>query len=289
MTDYVHPEYVISPSELAAKLDDADTLVVDATFFLIPSKDGFKPESGRGKYVEGHIPGAVFMDHVGFSDMSTGLGFSLPDANVLEDAFRKIGVNNETRIVFYSSGHMMWATRAWWLAYYAGHKKISILNGGLARWKAEGREVESGETNPKTGNFDIDIRSDCFVDKKFVLNAVGSESVCTVNALSPDVYQGTGDHHYGRRGHIPGSLNLFFDELLEDGNFRDASSLKTALNTQGILDAERVVTYCGGGISATIDAFACLLVGKENVAVYDGSMTEWVKDHNLPLKEGNSP
>ncbi len=122
-----------------------------------------------------------------------------------------------------------------------------------------------------------------------MLAAIGDEAVCTVNALSPDVYTGEGKMSYGRKGHITGSVNVFYDELLDNGRFRPAADLQAALASKGLLDADRVIAYCGGGISATIDALACLLVGKETVAVYDGSMSEWVRDESLPMTEGALP
>ena len=128
-----------------------------------------------------------------------------------------------------------------------------------------------------------------FVDKEDVLAAMDNARVCTVNALSPEVYAGTGDHHYGRRGHIPNSINVFYDTLLENEKFRSPTEIKQSLSDAGLLDDRAVIAYCGGGISATIDAFACLMSGKTNVAVYDGSMGEWVKDASLPLVEGSKP
>jgi thiosulfate/3-mercaptopyruvate sulfurtransferase len=121
-----------------------------------------------------------------------------------------------------------------------------------------------------------------------MLALVDDAAACTINALAPEVYAGTGDRHYGRRGHIPGSRNLYYGDLISEGDFRDADALVAALSGKGMLDAQRVVIYCGGGISATIDAFACLLVGKQDVAVYDGSMSEWVRE-GLPLVEGDEP
>ena len=132
-------------------------------------------------------------------------------------------------------------------------------------------------------------RADKFVDQAQVLAAIGDDAVCTVNALSPDVYTGEGNMSYGRKGHITGSVNVYYDELLDAGRFRPAAELEAALDGKGLLAADRVIAYCGGGISATIDALACLLVGKEAVAVYDGSMSEWVRDESLPMTVGAEP
>ena len=113
--------------------------------------------------------------------------------------------------------------------------------------------------------------------------------VCTVNALSKSLYEGTGEFYYTRRGHIPGSQLLFYDSMLEDEHFLPAAQLAEKLQAVGMLSAEQVITYCGGGIAATLDAFACKLMGQDNVAVYDGSMSEWVQDENRPLTVGAEP
>ena len=110
-----------------------------------------------------------------------------------------------------------------------------------------------------------------------------------VNALSPELYAGTGDFYYHRRGHIPSSLLLHFDAILENEYFKPADQLAETLSTANLLHEDRVITYCGGGIAATIDAFACLLMGQHNVSVYDGSMSEWVQSDERPLTLGDQP
>ena len=117
-------------------------------------------------------------------------------------------------------------------------------------------------------------------------NAIGDEAVCTVNALSADVHAGDGPLSYGRKGHIAGSRNVPYDALLDHGRFRDAPVVAEALAEKGLLEAERVICYCGGGISATVDAFALSLLDHPNVAVYDGSMSEWANDPELPMETG---
>ncbi|MDH3641224.1 MAG: sulfurtransferase [Gammaproteobacteria bacterium] len=288
--EYSHPEYLIDPEQLAARLNEPQLRIVDATVFLVPAETGYRADSGQEKYDQGHIPGAAFMDLIRkFSDTSTGLGFSLPEPDALADALGELGIGNVNDVVIYSSGHMMWATRAFWLLRYAGHQRVAVLNGGLRRWQAEGLTVSNEACSYPATAYTPDPQPASFVDQTGMQQAMGAASVCTVNALSPEVYAGTGEMSYGRRGHIPGSLNLHYDDLMDGGNFKSADALHAALSASGMLDAERVITYCGGGISATIDAFACLLVGKHEVAVYDGSMSEWVRDESLPLTLGETP
>ena len=283
---------LIEPEALAEAMenDAAPIRILDATVFLEPAENGYRAVSGLERYREGHVPGAAFMDLIRtFSDTTSGLGFTRPSPADLAAALGRLGVSADHHVVVYSSGHMMWATRAFWLLRYAGHERVSVLNGGLRGWReAGGSLTREDETYPPT-TFQAAPRPQLFVDLTETREAVGDPEVCTVNALSPEVYAGTGAMHYGRPGHIPGSRNLHYDRLMEGQRLRPPSELRSALDETGMLAAAKVITYCGGGISATVDAFACLLVGKEDVAVYDGSMSEWARDHSLPLTTGAQP
>jgi len=287
---YADPQLLIEPVELADRIGASALRIFDATVFLKPAEKGYRAESGLESYREGHIPGAAFMDQIAaVSDTSSGLGFTLPAEDYLQSALRKLGINNDSQVVVYSTGHMMWATRAWWLLHYAGHASVRVLNGGYAGWQAVDGPINQQDESYEPGDFTLRTRPSTFVDQAGVLAAIGDPAVCTVNALNPGVYSGNAAMSYGRKGHITGSINLFYDDLLDGDRFRDAQAITESLRAKGLLEAERVVTYCGGGISATIDAFACLLVGKEEVAVYDGSMSEWVRDESLPMTEGEMP
>lgn len=287
---YANPEYLVEATDLAAALSDPGLKIFDATVHLVPAEKGYRAESGLADYEQGHIPGAAFLDQIkAVSDTGTGLGFSLPAADALEAGLRSVGISEGDRIVVYSTGHMMWATRAWWLLHYAGIDNVAVLNGGFKAWQDAGLAPSTEATTFAEGDITVRVRPERFVNQAQVLAAIGDEAVCTVNALSPDVYTGEGKMSYGRKGHITGSVNVYYDELLDAGRFRGADELKAALSSKGLLDAERVIAYCGGGISATIDALACLLVGKNEVAVYDGSMSEWVRDESLPMTQGPQP
>jgi thiosulfate/3-mercaptopyruvate sulfurtransferase len=287
---YTHPEYLIEPAALSEAAGASDLKVFDATVHLVPAERGYRAESGLEDYRSAHIPGAAFLDQIrAVSDTTTGLGFSLPGQDALQAGLRTAGVNDGDRVVVYSTGHMMWATRAWWLLHYAGIRNVAVLNGGFRAWQGAGLPTTGNDETYPTGDFTVSVREDRFADKAAVLNAMQDSSVCTVNALSPDVYSGSAEMSYGRKGHITGSVNVYYDELLDEGRFRSAEELVSVLSAKGLLEADRVIAYCGGGISATIDALACLLVGKETVSVYDGSMSEWVRDDSLPMTEGDSP
>jgi len=284
---YAHPEYLISPAELAADLDNPTRRILDATVYLTPASRGYRADSGLAKFKACHVPGAQFLDLVeAASDTGTGLGFSLPPVSQLESLFRDLGVDNLSEVVFYSTGHTMWATRAWWLLHYCGHRNAKVLNGGFRAWR-KGRHPTTREvSSPRRGTFVARPQPALFADKEAVLAAIGDPGVCTVNALAPDMFTGASRMHYGRKGHIAGSVNVFYDDLMDHGFFKEDAALRRALDAKGLLDSPRVIAYCGGGISATVDAFACLLTGHDNVAVYDGSMAEWVRDESLPMETG---
>lgn len=287
---YAHPEYLIEPDALQAALGDPGLKIFDTTVHLVPAETGYRAESGLADYEQAHIPGAAFLDQIrAVSDTTTGLGFSLPDADALQAGLRAAGISQGDRVVVYSTGHMMWATRAWWLLHYAGLDQVAVLNGGFAGWQEAGHATDTGSSAYPTGDVTVSVRSHRFVDQAQVLAAIGDASICTVNALAPDVYTGDAKMSYGRKGHITGSVNVHYDDLLDGNRFRPAEALHGSLSAKGLLDADRVIAYCGGGISATIDALACLLVGKDQVAVYDGSMSEWVRDESLPMTTGSEP
>jgi thiosulfate/3-mercaptopyruvate sulfurtransferase len=285
---YQHPEYLISAAELNARIDEPDLRVYDSTVYLRPSEKGpYRAESGEQKFRDSHVPGAMFFDLINAaSDTTTGLGFSLPTPGQLESLFRNLGIERESEVVIYSTDNMMWATRAWWLLHYCGHPNVRVLNGGFGAWVASGLDVSDQTTTYPEGSFTVDVNDDRFADKDTVFDAIGDDAVCTVNALAPSMHSGESAVSYGRPGHIAGSINVFYDDLLLDGHFRRSEDLVNVLANKGLLQAPKVISYCGGGIAATIDAFACLLVGQEQVAVYDGSMSEWVKDASLPLEIG---
>ena len=285
---YQHPEYLISSAELEARLDDPKLRIYDATVLLKPSENGpYRAESGEQKFQAGHIPGAMFLDLIdAASDTTTGLGFSLPNSAQLESLFRNLGIDNESEVVVYSTDNMMWATRAWWLLHYCGHSNVRILNGGFSAWVASDFDVSDQTTDYPNGSFTVDTKADRFTDKAGVFNAIGDDAVCTVNALAPAMHSGESSISYGRPGHIAGSINVFYDDLLDDGYFRQSQELKEVLADKGLVKSSKVIAYCGGGIAATINAFACLLVGQEQVAVYDGSMSEWARDESMPIETG---
>ena len=280
---------LVSTDWLAENLGDANLRVYDATVHLRPSKEGpYMIESGLADYEAGHIPGAGFLDLVkDLSDTSSKLAFTMPSAEHLSKGFGAAGISNSNRVVLYSSTTPMWATRTWWMLRSMGFTNVAVLDGGLGKWKAEGRAMETGREAyaPATLSFTADVSA--WADKQAVLDAIDDEAVCTINALSPDVFSGEGAMSYGRKGHITGSKNVPYAALLnENGTFKNVDELRPLFDASGAFGKSRIICYCGGGISATMDALALTRLGVRDIAVYDGSMSEWCRDPSLPMETG---
>ena len=286
---YAHPEYLISVQELMQQLSDPAVRIYDTSVLLLAAEQGYTSQPGRERFLREHIPGAGFINlSEDWSDTRSPYNNTLPQIDALAEAIGRDGISNDNLVVLYSSSHLMWATRAWWLLRYAGHTNVKVLNGNLAAWLDAGLPVEAGAKAYAAATFSPSERADVFVSTAEMVAGM-EEGVCTVNALSPALYEGTGEFYYGRRGHIPGSRSLYFSDLLENEFFLPAEQLRQTLEARGMLSASRTLIYCGGGIAATLEGFACALVGQENVGVYDGSMSEWAADEELPLTLGSKP
>ncbi len=278
---------------LATNLGAPDLRIFDTTVFLYPNPDsrGYRIESGRGRYLEEHIPGSVFLDLI--EELSTpgaGLPFMMPPPEVAAEKLGAAGIGADSRVVVYSAGSVMWATRLWWMLRSLGFDRAAVLDGGFAKWRREGRAVtREGSTYPPA-RMPISPRPSLWADLSEMRKVSAEGRACTINALSPDVYSGE-KNFYGRPGHIPESHNVFYDTLLDpqSGLFRPLGELRERFASTGALASPRVITYCGGGISATMDALALTLLGHPNVAVYDGSLSEWARHAELPLTLGDKP
>jgi thiosulfate/3-mercaptopyruvate sulfurtransferase len=283
----MHP--LISTQALADRLADATAnrplRLFDVTAHLRPATPGpWAVESGRADYLAAHIPGAGFIDLQGeLSDTTSPLRFTQPGPARLAAAFAAAGLGEGDDCVLYSSTSPMWATRVWWLLQSIG-VPARVLDGGLPLWRAQGRPLASGGHRFAPGRLQARPQPRRWADKQDVLLAIGNQRVCTLNALSEALHSGRANIHYGRPGHILGSVNLPTSTLLDaHGCFRPPEALRTALDGVGALAAPRVICYCGGGIAATLDALALQLLGHPDVAVYDASLQEWAADPSLPM------
>ena len=211
----------------------------------------------------------------------------MPDVGHLEQAFGRHGVSSESPVVLYSIGTPMWATRFWWMLQSLGFENAAVLDGGLDKWKLEGRPLETGPANGyKPATFTAKPRGGFFVDRHETLAATSERGTVVVNALGPQFHKGLEPSRYGRPGRVPGSCNVSAATLLDPKTkaFVPLAEAEAKFEAQGITKDKRVVAYCGGGISATVDLFLLHRLGYDNLTLYDGSMGEWAKDVSLPIE-----
>jgi len=289
-TGFAHTEFLIDPASLERRLGEPGLLIFDCTTNLVPDPETtYRAMPARVDFAAGHIPGAQFIDlQADLSEPHSRLRFMRPSAAQFAAAMGRFGVGDGASVVLYSAGTPSWATRVWWLLRSFGFDAAAVLDGGWQKWRREGRPVETGPAKPRPpAIFAVREERPLMVGKEEVLRAIGDDAVCTVNALSAEQHAGTGGSAYGRPGRIKGSVNLPAARLLDPvtNAFLPASELRRHFAAVGALDKE-VITYCGGGIAASADAFALVLLGHPSVRLYDASMSEWAADPSLPMETG---
>lgn len=282
------PEFLVSTEWLAAHLHDPKVRVLDATTHLPPKPDFslYDVVPGIKDFEKAHIPGTAFIDIE--HDVSTPhprLHFMLPQAPQFAAAMARLGVSDDTLVVCYATGFHWWATRLWWMLRVFGHDRVAVLDGGFQKWQAEGRPTETGPAAPRpAGQFTArQPRSGMVAGRDDVLEAIGRSDTSIVNALRAEQHEGRGGVHYGRRGHIAGSINIpSVEHLNADHTFKSPQELRKLFAEP--LGKPRVLTYCGGGIAATSVALVLAMLGHDDVRVYDASLTEWAADPVLPME-----
>lgn len=280
---YAHPESLVSTAWLADHLQSPDIRVVDATYYL-----PMQGKNARAEYDERHIPGAVFFDIDEIADSSVDLPHMLPSPEKFAARVRKLGLGDGNRIIVYDGQGMMSAARVWWEFRVFGHSDVAILDGGLPKWLAEGRPVEDTPPMPRERHFTARLNHSLVRDISQIRGNLESHSEQVLDARSAGRFNGTEPEIWpGRRaGHIPGSFNLPFTDLLDpkDKTFLPAEQLEARFRKSGIDLARPVVTTCGSGITACVLAFGLHLIGHRDVAVYDGSWAEWGRPGDTPVE-----
>jgi thiosulfate/3-mercaptopyruvate sulfurtransferase len=287
---FVTPQHLVETDWLAPRVGDPGLRVLECTVFLHPElPHGYRAESGQAAWAAGHIPGSGFADLTDdLCDRTSRLRFMLPPASQLADAMSRLGVGDGVRVVLYDRAMNIWAARVWWMLRAFGFDEAAVLDGGWRKWTLEGRAVSIDPDPTPPRRFTARPRPELFTGKTDVLGALGDRSACVLNALTEEQHRGTGGATYGRPGRIAGSVNVPARELVDPKThaYRDPETLRAKFAAAGALDAGRVITYCGGGIAASSDAFILTLLGHEHVAVYDASLSEWAADPTLPMDTG---
>lgn len=282
---YANPDALVSTEWLADHLKDAGVRVVDGTYFLPNQKRDPKAE-----YQAKHIPGAVFFDVDGVADHNSPLPHMLPDADAFARAMGERGIANSDHVVVYDASGLVSAARVWWTFRIFGHARVSVLDGGLPKWEAEGRPVEAGTvTLPKT-QYVAALDPARVRHKEQIRANIRAAAEQVVDARAAERWRGEAAEVWpGRRqGRIPGSLNVPYPDLLDPKakTFLPADRLRAAF-AEGGVDLDRpIVTSCGSGITAAILYLGLHLLGRTDLALYDGSWAEWGLPGDTPVASG---
>lgn len=276
-------DLLVTTEWLDKELGASDLRVVDATWFLDADR------KASAEYEAGHIPGAVFMDLDELADNTTDLPNMLPPPEKFASRMQSLGLGDGSRIVVYDNSPYHTAARAWWMLKTFGAHDVAILDGGIAKWKAEGRALETGKPVLRHRHYTV-----WFDDKGVRTLAqmkanIGSRAEQVLDARSADRFAGDKPETRAgvRPGHIPGSKNMPYELAINaDGTWKQGDALKAEFEAAGV-DLDRgIVTTCGSGITASVLAFGLALLGKKDVSLYDGSWTEWGGDASTPKELG---
>jgi thiosulfate/3-mercaptopyruvate sulfurtransferase len=276
---------LVTTDWLAAHLGDPRVRVVDATFKL----PGVLPLP-KDDYLAAHIPGAVYFDVDAVSDHSNPLPHMFPTAEQFGRDVGALGIGNGDTVVLYDSGGWVAAPRAWWMFLSYGHRDVRIVNGGLKKWRAEGRAVESGEVKAKPASFKASYDARRVRSIQQMIANVESRAEQVIDARAGERFEGrVAEPRPGlRSGHIPGARSLPYNNLFDatTGAMKPLEDLRKAFADTGVDVARPIVTSCGSGVSAAVLTLALYRLGVEDSALYDGSWAEWGQAEGPPVATG---
>ncbi|HBD91145.1 MAG: 3-mercaptopyruvate sulfurtransferase [Rhodobacteraceae bacterium GWE1_64_9] len=278
------PKTLVSTDWLAAHLKDPDLRVLDASWYL--------PDAGRdakAEYDAAHIPGARFFDIDEISDQRSALPHMAPPPEKFISRMRAMGVGDGHQVVVYDGSGLFSAARVWWLFRLMGKTDIAVLDGGLPKWRAEGREIEDMPPVLRDRHITVSRQAGLVKDVTQVAHASKLGLAEIIDARSAPRFRGeVAEPRAGlRSGHIPGSKNVPFGMVLNaDGTMKDAADLRAVFAAAGVDLGKPVITSCGSGVTASVLALALERIGHRNWAVYDGSWAEWGMYDDLKVAKG---
>jgi thiosulfate/3-mercaptopyruvate sulfurtransferase len=282
---YACPEALASTDWLAEHFDDPNIRIVDCSF-KVP---GIAP-TAREDYERGHIPRAVFFDIDDIAAPGTSLPHMIPSPELFARKIGALGIGDGDRVIVYDSVGLSSAGRAWWMLRLFGHENVALLDGGLPKWKAEGRPLETATPSPPPRHFTPRFTPALVRDKRVLLDNLTSGQEQIVDARAAARFEGAAEEPRPglRRGHIPGSRNLPYEWVTDPQTrqLRSADELAALFREAGIALDRPIVTSCGSGVTACALAFALHLTGHPGAAVYDGSWSEWGLPGDTPVETG---
>jgi thiosulfate/3-mercaptopyruvate sulfurtransferase len=278
-------EHLVTTDWLAAHLEAPDLVVLDGSWHL--------PTAGRNaraEYLAERIPGALFFDIDEIADTQSPFPHMLPSAEKFASRMRKMGIGDGKRIVVYDTVGLYSAARVWWTFRVFGHNDVAVLDGGLPKWKREGRPLEDGPPDPRQErHFTARLQSIMARDRGDVLKAVEGGHIQIADARSPARFRAEEPEPRAglRGGHMPGAKNVHYASLLApDGRLKSPDAIRKAFTDAGVDLSRPVITSCGSGVTAAILILGLELIGHNDHALYDGSWSEWGADPALPVATG---
>lgn len=280
------PKTLVSTEWLAAHLNNPDMRVLDASWYL--PADNRNP---KAEYDAAHIPGARFFDIDEIADNRSDLPHMVPPVEKFMSRMRAMGIGDGHQVVVYDGAGLFSAARVWWLFKLMGQNDVAVLDGGLPKWVAEGREIEDLPPVVRDRHMTVRVQNSLVRDVTQVSAAskLGDHEI--IDARAPERFRGEApEPREGlRAGHIPGSKNVFFKELLnEDGTMKDVDAMRAVFEAAGVNLKKPAITTCGSGVTAAVLSLALERIGRHDHSLYDGSWTEWGASTTLPIATGDA-